>query len=55
LKQRPISPTDEDRVAAGTWAGFAMMCVGMFMAILDVQVAAIRRKSLARPTYWFNS
>jgi MFS transporter, DHA2 family, multidrug resistance protein len=23
-----------------TWAGFAMMCVGMFMAILDVQVVA---------------
>ena len=23
-----------------TWIGFAMMCVGMFMAILDVQVVA---------------
>ena len=23
-----------------TWAGFSMMCVGMFMAILDVQVVA---------------
>ena len=23
-----------------TWVGFAMMCVGMFMAILDVQVVA---------------
>src|SRR5450631_1712885 len=24
----------------GTWIGFAMMCIGMFMAILDVQVVA---------------
>lgn len=23
-----------------TWAGFAMMCVGMFMAVLDIQVVA---------------
>ena len=23
-----------------TWVGFSMMCVGMFMAILDVQVVA---------------
>lgn len=27
-------------MGAGAWAGFAMMCVGMFMAILDVQVVA---------------
>jgi len=40
LKEYPISPIDEDRVTAGTWAGFAMMCIGMFMAILDVQVVA---------------
>ncbi len=33
-------PNDEDSVGAGAWAGFAMMCVGMFMAILDVQVVA---------------
>src|SRR5271165_6618567 len=25
---------------AGTWIGFASMCIGMFMAILDVQVVA---------------
>ena len=25
---------------AGTWIGFATMCIGMFMAILDVQVVA---------------
>jgi DHA2 family multidrug resistance protein len=38
-----MSPTDgkmEDRVLPGVWAGFAMMCIGMFMAILDVQVVA---------------
>jgi DHA2 family multidrug resistance protein len=29
-----------DAVAAPVWAGFAMMCVGMFMAILDVQIVA---------------
>jgi DHA2 family multidrug resistance protein len=27
-------------VSAAIWTGFAMMCVGMFMAILDVQVVA---------------
>jgi MFS transporter, DHA2 family, multidrug resistance protein len=27
-------------VTVATWTGFAMMCVGMFMAILDVQVVA---------------
>ena len=26
------------RVTLGTWIGFATMCIGMFMAILDVQV-----------------
>ena len=30
--------TGEARVSAGTWIGFAAMCIGMFMAILDVQV-----------------
>jgi DHA2 family multidrug resistance protein len=29
-----------DVVAPAVWTGFAMMCVGMFMAILDVQVVA---------------
>ncbi len=29
-----------DQVPAAVWTGFAMMCVGMFMAILDVQVVA---------------
>src|ERR1700710_193585 len=27
-------------VTMGTWAGFIAMCIGMFMAILDVQVVA---------------
>ena len=27
-------------VSTATWIGFAMMCIGMFMAILDVQVVA---------------
>jgi DHA2 family multidrug resistance protein len=27
-------------VPAAIWTGFAMMCVGMFMAVLDVQVVA---------------
>src|ERR1700712_5064304 len=31
-QQRPLT--------AGTWAGFVAMCIGMFMAILDVQVVA---------------
>ena len=29
-----------DSVTAAVWIGFAMMCIGMFMAILDVQVVA---------------
>ena len=36
-----MSRTDDaERVSIATWAGFAMMCVGMFMAILDIQVVA---------------
>jgi DHA2 family multidrug resistance protein len=31
--------TDESATAA-TWAGFSLMCLGMFMAILDIQVVA---------------
>jgi MFS transporter, DHA2 family, multidrug resistance protein len=38
----PVDRNDpaEGATKAATWAGFAMMCVGMFMAILDVQVVA---------------
>jgi MFS transporter, DHA2 family, multidrug resistance protein len=37
--------TADERQASDTatfavWIGFAMMCIGMFMAILDVQVVA---------------
>ena len=26
--------------SAATWLGFVLMCLGMFMAILDIQVVA---------------
>src|SRR5262249_32089972 len=29
-----------DDAPAATWAGFSLMCLGMFMAILDIQVVA---------------
>lgn len=32
--------TEEERVGAATWIGFAAMCLGMFMAVLDIQVVA---------------
>ncbi len=31
---------DETRVPVATWLGFAAMCLGMFMAVLDIQVVA---------------
>src|SRR5450631_2812876 len=34
----PIWRTTQARVA--TWFGFVLMCLGMFMAILDIQVVA---------------
>ena len=47
--RRPRKPDDR------TWIGFAMMCIGMFMAILDVQVVAtslptIQSALTSRPT-----
>ena len=33
-------PAPSDAVKISSWAGFAAMCVGMFMAILDVQIVA---------------
>ena len=33
------SPADQ-RVPLSTWLGFVMMCLGMFMAILDIQIVA---------------
>ncbi|MDQ0464319.1 DHA2 family multidrug resistance protein [Caulobacter ginsengisoli] len=34
------APAEEKAAGPLVWAGFAMMCVGMFMAILDIQVVA---------------
>ena len=39
LDDTPLQ-AEPDAVAAPVWIGFAMMCVGMFMAILDVQIVA---------------
>ncbi|MBI1203621.1 MAG: DHA2 family efflux MFS transporter permease subunit [Rhodopseudomonas sp.] len=33
-------PYQTDSASPSTWIGFAMMCLGMFMAILDIQVVA---------------
>ena len=33
-------PDDTDRPGGATWLGFILMCLGMFMAILDIQVVA---------------
>lgn len=35
-------------VRLATWAGFALMCLGMFMAILDVQVVATSLPTIQR-------
>ena len=32
--------TDLALTATRTWIGFGLMCLGMFMAILDIQVVA---------------
>jgi DHA2 family multidrug resistance protein len=33
-------PMEMDKPSAATWLGFILMCLGMFMAILDIQVVA---------------
>src|ERR1700691_6676126 len=33
-------PVIEAKADAATWFGFVLMCLGMFMAILDIQVVA---------------
>src|SRR5438105_15167516 len=38
----------EPPASPAVWAGFAMMCVGMFMAILDVQVVATSLPTIQR-------
>jgi len=35
-----LRPSDQDAVSVRTWFGFVMMCLGMFMAILDIQIVA---------------
>ena len=35
-----VAVSDETRVPVVTWLGFAAMCLGMFMAVLDIQVVA---------------
>ncbi|HEY5289680.1 MAG TPA: DHA2 family efflux MFS transporter permease subunit [Caulobacteraceae bacterium] len=34
------SPVDRDRTPVRVWAGFGVMCLGMFLAILDIQIVA---------------
>jgi len=34
------APAERGATAVATWAGFLLMCLGMFMAILDIQVVA---------------
>jgi MFS transporter, DHA2 family, multidrug resistance protein len=38
--QRTEFSTPDESIKLTTWLGFATMCVGMFMAILDVQIVA---------------
>ena len=35
-----VMRTELDFTATRTWIGFGLMCLGMFMAILDIQVVA---------------
>ena len=37
-----------EKPAIATWAGFLLMCVGMFMAILDIQVVATALPTIQR-------
>ena len=39
-RQEPQSDAPIVTPSIGTWAGFLLMCLGMFMAILDIQVVA---------------
>src|SRR3954469_24758422 len=44
----PAPPHLPQSVTISTWIGYAMMCVGMFMAILDVQVVATSLPTIQR-------
>jgi DHA2 family multidrug resistance protein len=37
-----------ERVSPAVWAGFSMMCIGMFMAVLDIQVVATSLPTIQR-------
>ena len=39
---------DRDTPVARTWVGFLLMCLGMFMAILDVQVVVTSLPTIQR-------
>src|SRR5450755_3329626 len=39
LQPKPLQDTPEE-ISLQTWFGFLAMCVGMFMAILDIQIVA---------------
>src|SRR5215475_482867 len=40
VEPAPPIPAEMAETSARTWAGFLLMCLGMFMAILDIQVVA---------------
>ncbi|HSZ75713.1 MAG TPA: DHA2 family efflux MFS transporter permease subunit, partial [Rhizomicrobium sp.] len=42
------NPTDGKPVTIAAWLGFLAMCVGMFMAILDIQVVATSLPDMAK-------
>lgn len=46
MSDRADHPTDGP--SAATWAGFLLMCFGMFMAILDIQVVATSLPTIQR-------
>ncbi|WP_167386905.1 DHA2 family efflux MFS transporter permease subunit [Bradyrhizobium mercantei] len=46
MSARADHPTDSPSVV--TWAGFLLMCLGMFMAILDIQVVATSLPTIQR-------
>jgi len=44
-----MTPPDEtDRPGVTIWLGFILMCLGMFMAILDIQVVATSLPAIQR-------
>ncbi len=43
-----VEKSASDSVTAAVWIGFAMMCIGMFMAVLDVQVVATSLATIQR-------